>query len=163
MNNDILNINVISLKNALLSCKFSIEREVSKQLIEKVSNSLIWQADSQKNLKNALSTLNNVHYENLQKEIAKYEQAVGLIESFQNLNSANIEIKRQIENLRQNLYYEETRSVTTYFLGKPKVTEKTVRVKDYGVEGQIVALEGQKANNEREMESLKSQITNTIY
>lgn len=163
MNSDILNINVISLKNSILSLKNSIKNTTTKQLPEKITNNNIWQADAKANLKKALEKLNNTHYADLNKEISRIESAIPYIEKYQNLNSANIGYKNQINNLNPYLYYYETHTVTTYFFGKKSTREERVRMKDYGVERQISALEEKISNNTREMETIKSNINNLIY
>lgn len=163
MNNDILSINTNSLKNAIITCRNSIKKDISLKLTNDLGNSMIWQSSSMFKLRYAISSFHNTHYIALEKELEKYEEALLYIEKFQSLNSQNEEIKRQITNLNPYLYYEETREVTTYVFGKPKVIEKTYRVKDYGVENQINALLEKKYNNEVEMESQKTKITNLIY
>lgn len=51
------NVNASSLKSALTQCKNSINHSITDSLISDVSNSSIWQCDSQKTLKDALTKL----------------------------------------------------------------------------------------------------------
>ena len=49
------NVDVSSLRNALTQCKNSINHSTTNELMNNISNTSVWQASAQANLKKALT------------------------------------------------------------------------------------------------------------
>ena len=63
------NVDVSSLRNALTQCKNSINHSTTNELMNNISNTSVWQASDQANLKKALTKLENERYKNLEDKI----------------------------------------------------------------------------------------------
>lgn len=157
------NVNVTSLKNALMQCKNSINYETSKELINSLSNFGIWQSDSQKKLVNAIELLSTDRYNQLEKKIDDYLQVVHYIENFKSLEEENLTLNKQYASLNNKLYYNEKYTETKTAADGTKVTEeKSRRVKDNNVQSKMNSIKEQLRDNELEMNNLKNNVANLI-
>ncbi len=157
------NINVSSLKNALVQCKNSIDYSTTEELINNISNTSIWQSSSQTNLKNALIKLKDERYQELEEKINNYLEATSYIERYQDLEKENVSLNREYSSLSRKLYYNETYTETTKNSdGTLKKETRTQRVKDKSVERQMTYIERKIEANTRDMENFKNIVSNYI-
>ena len=157
------NVNVTSLKNALMQCKNSINYETSKELINSLSNFGIWQSDSQKKLVNAIELLSTDRYNQLEKKIDDYLQVAHYIENYKSLEEENLTLNKQYASLNNKLYYNEKYTETKTTADGTKVTEeKSRRVKDNNVQSKMNSIKEQLRDNELEMNNLKNNVANLI-
>lgn len=157
------NINVTSLRNAINSCKNSLDKTTIQELSNNISNQNVWQSDSQNNLKNALNKLSNTRYKVLEDKLNEYLKIADYIEEYQILNSSNSALLSKSNNLSKRLYYTES-----YFVdevdedGNTIQREHTRTVKDYSVQRQLNSISTQIKDNKDTMEKLKNNISNSL-
>lgn len=157
------NVNPTSLRNALQSCKNTINHSISDELITSLDNNSVWESDAKKNLSDALETLSHTHYKALEGKIDDYLKATGYIETYQAKERENKNMRSQLNSLYPRLYRTEERSSTwTDMFGYQHTHTWTETVKDYGVESQINSLNNRIYSNKNEMESLKNKVNNLI-
>lgn len=97
------NINVISLKNAINSCMNSINYNSSKEIINKISGSDIWNTESKKNFERALTKLINIRYLELENKLKNYLKIADKIEEYQKLSSVNASSQIELTNIMNEL------------------------------------------------------------
>ena len=97
------NINVISLKNAINSCINSINYNSSKEIINKISGSDIWNTESKKNFERALTKLINIRYLELENKLKNYLKIADRIEEYQKLSSVNASTQIELTNIMNEL------------------------------------------------------------
>lgn len=97
------NINVISLKNAINSCINSINYNSSKEIINKISGSDIWNTESKKNFERALTKLINIRYLELENKLKNYLKIADKIEEYQKLSSVNASTQIELANIMNEL------------------------------------------------------------
>lgn len=73
-------VNVASLKNAINSCKSSIDYSKSEQIISDIASNSVWNAKSKENFSKALNKLINEKYKKLEKKLDECMQLAGGIE-----------------------------------------------------------------------------------
>ena len=100
-------VNVNSLKQALQSCKNALKTSKIKELASDVASDNSWQTDSKNQLKQALNTLANTRYKELEKTLDKYIQAASKIDQYQDLERENKQLLQQNQSLNTKLYYTE--------------------------------------------------------
>lgn len=144
-----------SLKKALIECENKIDYNKTKELISDISNSNVWQTESQKNLKKALEKLKNKRYKELESKISNYQTLVTYIEKYQELVRENESLESQYSSLSSKLYYTETYTDSDG-------TTITETKKDTSVETQMNNIRNQINKNKKEMESLESKVSNSI-
>lgn len=140
------NVDISSLRNALIQCKNAIDHSATDELINNISNPSVWQASSQINLKKALTKLINERYKNLENKINSYLNIVSSIEEYQNLQKENLSLENQYSSLSNKLYDEST----------------SERVKDASVESQMSNVQRRINDNKEKMENLKNKVSNSI-
>lgn len=157
------NVDVSSLRNALIQCKNSINYSTINELLNNISNVSIWQTSAQVNLKNALTKLANERYKNLEYKINSYFDIVSYIEKYQNLQNENVSLESQYSSLSDRLYYTETYTTTSRTIdGKVLTEQHSRRVKDGWIESQMYSVRNEINNNKEEMENLKNRVSNSI-
>lgn len=97
------NINVISLKNAINSCMNSINYNSSKEIVNKISSSDIWNTESKKNFERALTKLINIRYLELENKLKNYLKIADKIEEYQKLSSVNASTQIELTNIMNEL------------------------------------------------------------
>lgn len=97
------NINVISLKNAINSCMNSINYNSSKEILNKISGSDIWNTESKKNFERALTKLINIRYLELENKLKNYLKIADKIEEYQKLSSVNASSQIELTNIMNEL------------------------------------------------------------
>jgi|GEM_PF-7024939 len=97
------NVDVIVLRDALNSCKSALNYEISKEILSELSSDEIWQAQAKKRFTEALDTLHNTRYKDLEQKIDAYLQIADQIEQYQNLEIQNEKLSKQIETYNNNL------------------------------------------------------------
>ena len=107
------NVNVVSLRNALINCQDRINYSRSKALINDISNPDVWQSDSQPILKEALEKLINVRYKDLENKLEDYKLACNYIEEYQELAKQNQNLLASNKSLQRDLYNDENEKNTT--------------------------------------------------
>lgn len=157
------NINVSSLKNALMSCKNSLNHSVSRNLIGEISNSSVWQSDSRNVLKQALEKLNNVRYKELEDKIDIYLNATSYIEEYKALQDEIKRLEVEYARLRPKLYYTDYYDVNFVDENGNNVTETRSRtLKNYSVQNQMFSITNKINNNRNQMEILKNKVDNLV-
>ena len=156
------NVDVTSLRNALTSCKNSINYNTSKELIDSVSSS-VWQTSSQKKLNKSLKALTNTRYKELENKLNDYIEAVSYIEQYKSYENENKTLQNKYNSLNNSLYKNEQYTVTSTDANGNEVTETRVRtVKDTGVESSMNSISNQINSNKSEMNTLKNKVANKI-
>ena len=156
-------VNVNSLKQALQYCKNNLKTSKIKELASDVASDNSWQTDSKNQLKQALNTLANTRYKELEKTLDKYIQAASKIDQYQDLERENKQLLQQNQSLNTKLYYTE------YYKEKEEgpdgediyVTHSR-RVKDYSVQNRMNQIEDKINENKRRMNTLKNEVSNQI-
>ena len=121
------------------------------------------EANTQTNLKNALTKFGNERYKNLEDKINSYFTVVSYIEKYQNLQKENVSLENQYSSLSNRLYYTETYTTTsTASDGTVSTETHTRRVKDRWVESQMSNVRKKINDNKEEMENLKNRVSNSI-
>lgn len=110
-------INVNSLRSALNNCKRSLNYDTTKTLKNNIASSNVWQSDAKTNLNNALITLTDVKYKELESKITDYLNVVTKIENYKRLEESVKNLRRDIRSLSENLYKEEKNTIfgITYY------------------------------------------------
>lgn len=137
------NVNVVSLRNALVTCEDRINYSRSKALINEISNPNVWQSDLQPILKEALEKLVNVRYKDLEGKLEDYKLACNYIEEYQELAKQNQNLLATNKSLQRDLYNDDN--------------EKNV-----SIERKINNNKGQINSNENRMEVLERQVNGLI-
>lgn len=157
------NVNVTSLRNAINSCKKSLDKTTIQEITNNISNSNVWTSDAQSNLKNALNKLSNTRYKALEDKLNEYLKIADYIEEYQILNSSNSSLLSKSNSLSKRLYYTES-----YFVdevdeeGNTIQKECTRTVKDYSIQRQLNSIQTQINDNKDTMEKLKNNISNSL-
>ena len=156
-------VNVNSLKQALQSCKNALKTSKIKELASDVASDNSWQTDSKNQLKQALNTLANTRYKELEKTLDKYIQAASKIDQYQDLERENKQLLQQNQSLNTKLYYTE------YYKEKEEGPDgediyvtRSRRVKDYSVQNRMNQIEDKINENKRRMNTLKNEVSNQI-
>ena len=97
------NVDVTSLRQALNSCKNSINYRTSKTIINNISNPAVWQSDQQPVLKEAMEKLINIRYRNLEDKLEDYQIITNYIEDYQKLSKQNQIYTTECNNLRKEM------------------------------------------------------------
>lgn len=157
------NVNVDSLRNALNSCKNSINHTISENLIGNIEESSNWVSSAKHNLNKSLNTLTNERYKSLEQLIDKYLEVTNYIGEYKQLEQENKELSQQYNNLSSRLYYTEYYTETsTDIEGNTISITKSRRVKDYGVERQMININQKIIENKEKMENLNTKVRNSI-
>lgn len=96
------NVDVDSLKSAIISCKNSIKHGTSEELKTKIMNSSIWQCDSKEKLENALMMLTDTRYKDLERKLDEYLEAANHIEKYKNYEQTNRKLKMSMISFVKN-------------------------------------------------------------
>lgn len=156
-------INVSSLRNALTSCKNTINHNYTDEIIGNITNSNIWKCNSRDTLSKALSTLSTKRYKALEDRIDKYLEATSKIEKYKRLKIENENLKAQYNDLSNNLYYTNEYTETTTDEEGNEVTEThTETLIDYSVENEMNEIDKKIEENKLEMDRLERQVANSI-
>lgn len=157
------NVNVDSLRNALNSCKNAINHSISENLIGNIEESSNWVSSAKHNLNKSLNTLTNERYKSLEQLIDKYLEVTNYIGEYKQLEQENKELSQQYNNLSSRLYYTEYYTETsTDIEGNTISITKSRRVKDYGVERQMININQKIIENKEKMENLNTKVRNSI-
>lgn len=156
-------IDVMRLKNALITFKNSIDYSTSSNLLNSISNYSVWKSLSQTNLINSINKLINVRYYELNNEIDRYLQIVSKIEYYKSLQESNYSLESEYSNLSKNLYSTET-YYQGYSLSKGKKAPKklTRQVIDKNVEYQMNEINNRINENVELMNELTYKISSSI-
>lgn len=157
------NINVTSLKNALLQCKNSIDYSTTDEVIQNISSSTVWQSDAKNKLRETLGRLKNEKYKDLENLLNDYLYAVSYIDEYQELERENKSLEIEYSNLQDRLYYtEEYTTSTTSSDGTVETETHTRTVKDYSVELKMNNVRETINNNNEKMSYLENKVSNLI-
>jgi hypothetical protein len=157
------NVNVTSLKNAIVSCENAINYNSSLELIDAISNDNVWNTMVRNKLNEALSKLINSRYKELENKLNCYSRVALLIEQYKDLEKENISLHNQIMELEPRLYYTESYEVTSIDSKGMTITEtRHTTCKDYSVEQQINSASSKIEVNKQKMEELKNKVTLSI-
>lgn len=157
------NINVASLKNALITCKDSIKFSETNEILENISSNNIWDAKAKNNLKKALSILKNERFKKLENLLNKYLDVTNDLEKYKQIQSENEELLAKYNYLGTQLYKNETyKEYTINFMGKKFLQNKNKTVIDYNVQNQMNAINRTINENEEKLKNLEIKIKNSI-
>lgn len=150
-------INVSKLKSSIIACKKALNHSKTTMLIDDLSNSNVWQSDSQIILKRSLERLNNETYKKLEEKLDSYLTAVSYIEQYKNLAEENKNLQVEYSKLKVNLYHfdqgSERNQVEMLVIDN---MEKTI------VKRQIDVVLSKINENSNQMEILKNKVINLI-
>ncbi len=157
------NINVGSLRSSLISCKDSINSNISANLGSKIINSDIWHCNCRNNLYSSLMVLENL-YKNLRGKIDHYLSLVNYIENYQNLVSENQNLEKEYKSLEPRLYRDEEYVVHYYDNENQCWASDTATrtVLDTNVQNRMNDISNQIKSNENDMRSIQNTISNSI-
>lgn len=186
------NVDVNSLKSALNSCKNSINHTKTDSLINAISSPTIWQGKSQNNLKQALQSLRDVRYKELENQLNSYIGVVSNIEQYKNLEQQNRQYSNEINSLQSQVAsasiqtYTVVGGDTLYAIARKNNTTvdaiaeanniqdiNNIRVGQVftipngavntaGLNSQIQTIQSKINQNQNEMETLKNRVANAI-
>lgn len=157
------NVDVTSLKKALIECQNSINYGTTEELINNISNDSVWNSLSQANLKEALNKLSNVRYKDLEEKLNCYINVASYIEEYQNLQLKNVLLEKEYNSLSDKLYYTDCYTTSEELSdGTFKTVEHKEQVKDMGVDFKMKSIRNKINENIIEMDNLKSMISNSI-
>ncbi len=148
------NIEVGSLKSALIECKNSLKYDTSNSLKETILNSSVWQCRAQGNLKNALIKLTEERYKELEDKIESYIGITSLIEKYKKLEEKNKELQAKNDELSKHLY----RKVKKYFLNIEYYEDEL----DFAVLDEINANKEIIRKNKEEMDNIEKRVLGSI-
>ncbi len=151
-------VDVISLKNSIRACREAINYDTSSGLIGSISNNNVWECASRDNLKKALETLVNNRYKELEKQLDSALAVANLIGEYKNLEQDNIDYKKRISSLKNDLYRNEEKT-TKDADGNDKTT--TEKVKDESVEQKINSFENRIEVNKDAMEAIVNKVASS--
>lgn len=154
------NVNVSSLKNALSSCKSSLNCTTSKTLKTDAMNISIWYSESRSTFNKAVCRITD-YYGELESKIDHYLGLADKIQRYQDLVAENASLRSEYASLEPKLYYEVRESYNERWNEQEQRYDRdwrTVTKKDYNVESRMNAITAQISANEGEMASLDSQI-----
>lgn len=93
------NVDTVSLRRALTSCKNSLSYKETEKLIGSISSST-WACEAKKNLQNSVDKLVNVRYKDLEKKLDDYLSAISSIEEYKSLEKENKSLESKLASLR---------------------------------------------------------------
>ncbi len=147
-------VNTNSLRNAITSCKNTINYSADKQVLNSISNEKVWKCDSSNNLKTALSKLIEIRYKNLESKLDSYYKIVSYIEDYQELykenekyESQSRELSNKINNSRTNMTDKNKESILR--------SERTMKNKLNNLKTNI-------SHNKQQMSYIEQKIKNSI-
>lgn len=115
------NIRVDSLREAINSCRDSIDHERTNQVITSITDANVWNTNSKIVLKDALEFLVNSKYQDLKNKLNAYVDIPGYIDQYNELKQeisnyrARIsELETAISNAPQTTYYSVESGDTLY-------------------------------------------------
>lgn len=157
------NIDTTSLETALISCKSSLNYAISRELINTITNTSVWQADAEKNLYKSLDKLINTRYKELMQTLIKYTNLVSSISEYQQLQKENKSLDEVYPTLQSQLYYTEYYTTTTTDINGKTITQTNSRtVKNRNIEMAMNENRKKYRENKNRMETLKNQVSNSI-
>ena len=154
------NVNVSSLKNALSSCKSSLNYSTSNNLKSDAMNASVWDSDSKTTFNKAVNQITN-YYGELESKIDHYLGLADKIQRYQDLVAENASLRSEYASLEPKLYYEVRESYNERWNEQEQRYDRdwrTVTKKDEAVASRMNAITAQISANEGEMASLDSQI-----
>lgn len=165
------NVNPGSLRNAINSCRNSINKSKIDNIKASLSSDSVWQADAKKNFLNALTKLKDERYKQLEEQLNKYIQIPPLIEEYQRLEKENKTLEQNISNLQNtnnSLQGRLWRTVNDESGYEDEYGNRHTRIvgshqeKDYGVENQINANNNQINNHRHQINNNKQRMLSII-
>lgn len=157
------NVDVNSLKNALISCKNSINNSKTDEILANISSSQVWQSESKNKLTKALETLRKERYKELESLLDKYLNVVNDLEEYKRIEKENISLSSQYSSLSKKLYYTDYYTEISYDADGNEITNKKSKmVKNYYVQNQMNGINQIINSNNSKLESLELKIKNSI-
>lgn len=157
------NVDVNSLKNALISCKNSIKNSKTDEILANISSSQVWQSESKNKLTKALETLRKERYKELESLLDKYLNVVNDLEEYKRIEKENISLSSQYSSLSKKLYYTDYYTEISYDADGNEITNKKSKmVKNYYVQNQMNGINQIINSNNSKLESLELKIKNSI-
>ena len=148
------NINTSSLRNSITACKNAINYNTEKQVLNTISNESIWKTNSKDNLKNAIMTLTNQRYKELEQKLDSYYKIVSNIEKYQKLYNENELYQSDKKNLKREIFKNKTTM--------NEENQNEVLRNERRIENQINNLNNKIDSNNQQMRAIKTQISNLI-
>ena len=157
------NVDVNSLKNALISCKNSINNSKTDEILANISSSQVWQSESKNKLTKALEILGKERYKELESLLDKYLNVVNDLEEYKRIEKENISLSSQYSSLSKQLYYTDYYTETSYDADGNEITNRKSKiVKNYYVQNQMNGINQIINSNNSKLESLELKIKNSI-
>ena len=119
------NVDVGSAKTAINQLKSSINYNSSKQILNDLGSNESWSANSKNNLKNAINTLINTRYKDLENYLEKCMTNLSKIESVKQMQAQNASYEGQINSKRT----EYNNAKRQYDSMPDKSTPEAIRLK----------------------------------
>lgn len=158
------NVDVNSLRNAITSCRNSMNYNYSRNLLLTLNSNAIWQADAKQNVTRALENLINSKYWELEEELNKCSNITNLIAQYKQAEEAKTTLTNQYNELNKKLYYEESYT-ENHWNGETNSYDsvtKTRTVKNTNIEQSMNAINAQKQEQENTMTNLLGQINGLL-
>lgn len=158
------NVDINSLKNAISSCRNSINYNYSRNLLLTLNSNTIWQADAKQNVKRALENLINNKYRELEEELNNCSNITNLIAQYKQAEEVKTALTNQYNELNKQLYYEESYT-ENHWNGETNSYDSVAKkrtVKNTSVEQSMNTINNQKQEQENTMTNLLGQINGLL-
>ena len=150
------NVDVTRAKNAINQCLNSINHTASSDLLSSLSGSTNWVADSKKNFSNAVDTLVNTRYRELEAYLKKCLTNLDNIEKVQQMQSQNASYSNQISAKEQEL--RTMNSKYNAMADKSTYEAQTLKNKIERTKTEIRDLNNKKSNNDSSLSNVNRSI-----
>lgn len=137
------NVNVNNIRSALNKCKLSIDYGSIDLLLNNLNNNKDWNSASKQNLINAINSLKNNRFRQLEHQINTYLTVLDQMDSYQEKARETEYLKNQCEQLNKRMYVKD---------------DNNGRSIDYEVKGKINEINARIANNNDALNKMKLDI-----
>lgn len=120
-------VDVGSLKNAINSCKNSINYKTTQRLISDVSSSSVWDASCKSNLQNSMQELITRNTD-IEKKLDSYLGVASLIGEYQKLEKEEKELEADCDYYRRMIDRTEDEDTIDYYSSKLSQALKRIKV-----------------------------------
>lgn len=146
-------VSVSNLNSAISNCKSNLQGGNTSKALSGLSSGTVWQANAKSKLVDALEDLVNNKYKKLVTELENCSKMSSLISNYKSLDEENKSLRRRINSLEDELYYDRE-------IIDAEGNTTTERVKDEYVESQIDDLEYEIRNNKERMKDIVNDVSN---
>ena len=144
------NVDTANLRNALNSCKTSIDDTITRSLINKLSGNNVWDTSSKDKVSEKIKILEEKRYKDLKEKIDKYLNLVPQIEEYQRLAQENNQSESSCQNMSEQLRKEKEKAA------------KEGKSYNGNINSEINNLNSQINSNKQRMKEIENYVSNSI-